>query len=217
MSETYNPDGTGVIAPQVAVPGLGVQVTLSVPQNTDGVNNNNFAQALKQLGEWAQYYSDHVLAKDIGGQTVTVAITFGDDVAVSGALTVTETAQAASLIATQAKSSASAGAGQAVPVGRIYKDTAPLAWAVVNGNGTLARGANISSVNRSAAGTYQVSLYHAPSSSVLCALPVVRGAVGKIYWSQLSDTQVAIQTYDDATPPVATDQTFSLLVFGGGA
>jgi len=74
MSQTYTPTGTVAIMPQSAPPGLGVDVALSIPENSDGFNADNYHQALRQLGQWTQWFSDHVLVKDVSGQIITVPI-----------------------------------------------------------------------------------------------------------------------------------------------
>lgn len=113
------------------------------------------------------------------------------------------------------KSSATAGAGQAVPLGTFYRDSLPLAWAhVVDSGGgvyVLSRGLNVQSMTPSGGGVFVIVLANAPTT--LCVVAQITGATPGFVTTQQSGSTITVTTYN--TVGVATDKAFSLGAFGG--
>jgi hypothetical protein len=111
-------------------------------------------------------------------------------------------------------SSATPGAGQAVPLGRAYQDTLPVAWAAVHDDGRLTRGANILTCAHHATGLYWITLNHYPA--VPC--PVASSAnplyVTSAYWDD-TNHQIIVHSVERDNGS-DQDTAFNLVVYGGG-
>lgn len=159
-----------------------------------------------------------------GGVSTDTALTVSTgDVTVSagGISTLDSTngnvAAAGYLSASKTIGSATTGAGQALALGRAYKDTLPVASCYVTNSGTAALqwGFNIASVpNRTAAGIVEVTLTNYPSKVVIDKSLRGTGVKGFITAAFNSGNgQITVETYDAAG--TATDFAFDLTVRGG--
>lgn len=113
-------------------------------------------------------------------------------------------------------SSGTVGAGQALTLGRAYKDTLPVASAYVTNNGAaaaLAWGFNIASVNRSLAGYVEVVLTNAPTNIVVT--PTLRGVATGYATADWNAGAKKITVATFIPNGTATDFDFNLVVFGG--
>jgi hypothetical protein len=126
------------------------------------------------------------------------------------------------------------GSAAAPDPGAIYRDNAPMAWALVAADGTILADFGVASVTHSGTGTYEVVLDNAAvmvanpkGSSVPALAPMIQpsllgdlGAPLSAQWLFRSgaadqDRHVSVRTF--AAPngtPIATDAAFSIIVFG---
>jgi hypothetical protein len=113
-----------------------------------------------------------------------------------------------------ARSSATPGVGQAVPLGTIYKDTTIIGWAISNGT-TLTRGTNILSFTRDSAGTYFITLNHQPAAA-LGGIATVQLAgyklVANVGWDPFNNRWFVVTTDGGAY----VDMPFAVIFLGGG-
>jgi len=129
------------------------------------------------------------------------------------------------LQASGTRSSATAGSGQSLTVGQVFKDSALVAWARVTLNGTpacvLDRGVNIASVTRNSVGNYTVTLvngtanYLAPLVTLLDDCGRGTYTVAKAGITTSSFTILTRDIPDEPGSPVSTDFEFFVAVFGG--
>lgn len=115
-------------------------------------------------------------------------------------------------------SSATPGAGQAVSIGDIYKDTAPVGWAyvqVTGGAATLLRGANIKAVNRTSAGVITVQVENKPSNVMIgIVTPSVNANTIATTIATATDT-ITVYMFNSSSGAVADNTDFQILLFGG--
>lgn len=141
-------------------------------------------------------------------------VTFNDAVTVVGNLT------GAILKATSNISSATAGAGQGVPIGSIYRDTTPVAWGRLHVSGgavSLVRGANISAVSYVVAGHYTVTLQNAVGHNLCVMLSSAKGNTTRIVgWDSTGDnSQFDVYVWDTTNALAEALSDVSFVVFGG--
>lgn len=157
-----------------------------------------------------------------GNAQVDGLLTVHGDMSTAGSLSAMGTATAlgevggSDLLLTATRSSSTPGSGQGVSLGQIYKDTAAVAWAVVESTGTLYRGANILSCQRVAQGQYLVTLCNG-APNVLCPVAGVdtNNCLSHITaWSEVGENNAVHVTTLDSNN-AAIDLNFALVVFGG--
>lgn len=126
--------------------------------------------------------------------------------------------EALTLYATANRSSATAGAGQAVVVGNIWRDTIPIAYAHVDntvGAAALVRGVNIAAggIAWQANGRVRVTLTNGPNNQLL-PIAIAHTATGiHCTVNTLSATSFDVYTFD-AAGVLADGYDFFVVVFG---
>lgn len=212
--------GTGYLAASFG--GSGLAPMLDLHDTTSGAAQVRFYRSNAGLCAWvANAYYDIGAAKwtqeDTAKDSYAFSISPGDappvQVAYKAAGSAAWTTWDAGTISigksshTTARSSTTAGSGQSVAAGDIYKDTAPLAWGVVRvdttaGNAiTLRRAVNVASVVRNGVGDYTVTL-QSGAANILC--PVITPI----------DSGLIIAVLDSAHLPTTT--AFRFLMYAGG-
>lgn len=127
------------------------------------------------------------------------------------------------LQADNTRSSATAGAGQSITIGQIWKDTAPVAWCwietIAGPSVQLGRGANISSIAYTALGRYTVTLVNGAANKICPQATVFDNAahIATIRLTGHSTTVFEVDVWDAAgaaTDPAVGGGVF-VVVFGG--
>ena len=214
-------DGTGGENPtalpgQLAVSGKTIAAnSITVCQVFSGAGTYHVGDTVSYLGE---VY--HCIKNTTGAHELPTNAAYFT--AIAGAPEV----RALTICADAPISSATPGAGQSVPLGTVYKDTAIVAWGIIAANGTLIRGANLAAYSntttyRASAGVYVIKLNAGCAPSSLCVvatLGIISNATAG--WTIIGGDdpsfvdQVDFEIYNASN--AAADSLFSFLVLGGG-
>ena len=116
------------------------------------------------------------------------------------------------------RSSGTAGAGQALTLGRIYKDTAPIAWGRISffgGGVTFVWGVNIASVVYAAAvGVATVTLTNGPVNYLAPQGNVLSATAHQVTFEMIGVTQFKIHLFNAAGVAIE-DSSVAFVVYGG--
>jgi hypothetical protein len=180
------------------------------PSNTAPLNFQQYSGGLSTWND-ASWNWGSVISLVAGGIVFSGTLQATSLTASTGNITAT----AGQLIAGATRSSSTAGSGQSVALGAIYRDTAPIAWAQVSSAGALIRGANINSVIKNGGmGNYTVNVVNGVTvTGQLVAVMTVHQTMGLGYVSQ-GTTGITVQTFD--TSGMSADRGFNVVIFGGG-
>jgi len=123
------------------------------------------------------------------------------------------------------RSSTTAGAGQGLTIGRIYKDTAPVAWCwiemIAGPSCRLGRGVNINSVTYTGLGRYTVQLVNGAANLIAPVATVFDNTAAFVGVALTGHTssQFEVNVYDPAIPGNKTDPAVGggvfVAVYGG--
>lgn len=212
MSSTYTGDAGNI------TPGNAVEIT--EPADGDALNASSVNAALDTLTDYAAFLKR--AAYDGTRSVVKLDVDGVGNQATAGAVgTITANSEIKSnggpLTSGGSISSGTPGAGQAVPLGSVYKDTAAVAWCYVEvaaGARSFKRGANIASTTYQGLGIVDVVLTNCPAN-YLAPIACVTDAGGGFAYCTFNVGTKTITVNTTSDTGAAVDRNFSLVVFGG--